>query len=106
MYYDEDNELGCRTIGELASEPGRTLRVLQRPLVPVGPGQNNPTEAPRKPFLANTSMETDVRSDCMGCHSGASVQDAAGNNTVGTDFAYWLQLEVPAGGAIDVVNPH
>ena len=51
-------------------------------------------------------METDVRSDCMGCHSGANVKDAAGNDGVGTDFAYWLQLEVPAGGAIDVVNPH
>jgi len=106
MFYDEDNQLGCRTIGEFASEPGRTLRVLQRPLVPVGPGQDTSLEAPRKPFLANTSMETDVRSDCMGCHSGATVKDAAGNNSVGTDFAYWLQLEVPAGGAIDVVNPH
>jgi hypothetical protein len=106
MFYDLDNQLGCRTIGEFASEPGRTLRVLQRPLVPVGPGQDNPLEAPRKPFLANTSMETDVRSDCMGCHSGANVKDAAGNDGVGTDFAYWLQLEVPAGGAIDVVNPH
>jgi hypothetical protein len=106
MFYDLDNELGCRTIGEFASQPGETLRVLQRPLVPVGPGQDNPLEAPRKPFLANTSMETDVRSDCMGCHSGATVKDAAGNNSVGTDFAYWLQLEVPAGGAIDVTNPH
>jgi hypothetical protein len=106
MYYDFDNPLGCRTIGEFASKPGETLRVLQRPLVPVGPGQDNPLEAPRKPFLANSSMETDVRSDCMGCHSGATVKDAAGNNLVGTDFAYWLQLEVPAGGAIDVVNPH
>ena len=106
MFYDEDNHLGCRTIGEFASEPGRTLRVLQRPLVPVGPGQDNPLEAPRKPFLANTSMETDVRSDCMGCHSGANVTDVNGNDGVGTDFAYWLQLEVPAGGAIDVVNPH
>jgi hypothetical protein len=106
MYYDLDNNLGCRTIGEFASEPGRTLRVLQRPLVPVGPGQDNSLEAPRKPFLANTSMETDVRSDCMGCHSGANVKNADGNDGVGTDFAYWLQLEVPAGGAIDVVNPH
>ena len=42
----------------------------------------------------------------MGCHSGANIQDAAGNDGVGADFAYWLQLEVPAGGAIDVVNPH
>jgi len=106
MYYDLDNDLGCRTIGELAARPGETLRVLQRPLVPVGPGQDNPMEAPRKPFLANTSMETYVRSDCMGCHSGATVKDADGNDTVGTDFAYWLQLEVPAGGAIDVPNPH
>lgn len=106
MYYDLDNDLGCRTIGELAARPGETLRVLQRPLVPVGPGRDNPMEAPRKPFLANTSMETYVRSDCMGCHSGATVKDADGNDTVGTDFAYWLQLEVPAGGAIDVPNPH
>ena len=106
MYYDLDNDLGCRTIGEFAAKPGETLRVLQRPQVPVGPGQDNSMEAPRKPFLANTSMETDVRSDCMGCHSGATVKDADGNNLVSTDFAYWLQLEVPAGGAIDVVNPH
>jgi len=41
------------------------------------------------PYLANTTMESDIRSNCMGCHSKATV----GDNSVSTDFMYWLQLE-------------
>ena len=42
-----------------------------------------------KPYLANTSMESDIRSNCMGCHAKATV----GDNSVSTDFMYWIQLE-------------
>ncbi len=47
-----------------------------------------------RPFLGNTSMESYVRSNCMGCHSNATVEENP--NKVGTDLMYFLQLEVSA----------
>jgi len=44
-------------------------------------------------YLANTSMESYERSTCMGCHSKSTVNEASG--TPGTDFVYFLGLEVP-----------
>ena len=96
MWYNvPSNE--CRTV----QEPGLTFRVLQQPQVPIkaaqAPGAILPAPTSR-PYLANTSMETDVRSDCMGCHSAAKVTpEIPGTATPGTDFMYWLQLEVPGG---------
>jgi hypothetical protein len=45
-----------------------------------------------RPFLANTSMESYVRSDCLGCHAKSTVDGTS--KTVSTDLMYWLQLEV------------
>lgn len=83
MWFNEPNG-ECRSIENV---PG-IRRLDQRPLVPVD-GQQ-PT-GPR-PFLANSTMETDVRSDCLGCHSAASVTGQL--PPPGTDFNFWLQLEV------------
>lgn len=47
------------------------------------------------PYLANTSMESYERSNCMGCHSKAVV-DASNNGSASTDMMYFLMLEVPA----------
>jgi hypothetical protein len=47
-----------------------------------------------RPYLANTTMETYVRANCMGCHSNASVAGTRGSP--GTDLMYFLQLEVSA----------
>jgi hypothetical protein len=83
MWFDEPNGV-CRTIQNV---PG-VRRLLQRPLVPIA-GQQ--PRGPR-PFLANSTMETDIRSDCLGCHSAASVTGQP--PPPGTDFNFWLQLEV------------
>ena len=85
MWYNEPNDV-CRTVQNIQL----TFRILQRPQVPIKGGLND--LFPTRPFIANSSMETDVRSDCMGCHSAAAVN----GDQVGTDFMYWLQLEVPA----------
>jgi hypothetical protein len=48
-----------------------------------------------KSLLANTSMESYDRSNCIGCHSKAHITNSAGN-PVSTDFMYFLQLQVSA----------
>jgi hypothetical protein len=48
-----------------------------------------------KPYLANTSMESYERSNCMGCHSKSTANEAAAPSP-STDFVYFLGIEVPA----------
>ena len=83
MWFNEPNR-ECRTIEDV---PG-IRRLLQRPLVPIS-GQQ--PRGPR-PFVANSTMETDIRSDCLGCHSAAAIN--VQEPPPGTDFNFWLQLEV------------
>lgn len=45
------------------------------------------------PYLANSSMESYERANCMGCHTNALVDK---NSSVSTDLMYFLMLEVPA----------
>lgn len=45
------------------------------------------------PYLANSSMESYERSNCMGCHSNALVNKSS---SVSTDLMYFMMLEVPA----------
>ncbi len=60
-------------------------RSLELPQVPIaGQGGKSTT-----PYLANSSMETYVRANCMGCHGHPTV----GTNSVSTDFIYWILLE-------------
>jgi hypothetical protein len=94
MWYNEPN-LECRTIEDV---PG-IMRLVQRPLVPIS-GQQ--PRGPR-PFLANSTMETDIRSDCLGCHSAAAIN--VQEPPPGTDFNFWLQLEVGSETGRDRVNP-
>ena len=52
-----------------------------------------------RPFLGNTSMESYERANCMGCHSKSTVDETSEVPNVvqnGTDFVYFLGLEVPA----------
>ncbi len=51
-----------------------------------------------KSLLANTTMESYDRSNCIGCHSKASVTNNAGA-ALSTDFMYFLQLQVSAPAA-------
>ncbi len=60
-------------------------KTLIRPQVTI---QNNE----QAPYLANTSMESYERSNCMGCHSKA-VQSGTEDGP-STDFVYYLMLEV------------
>lgn len=60
-------------------------RALELPQVPI-PGRGGKTTTP---YLANSSMETYVRANCMGCHGHPTV----GKNSVSTDFMYWILLE-------------
>jgi hypothetical protein len=94
MWYNEPN-LECRTIEDV---PG-IMRLVQRPLVPIS------GEQPRgpRPFLANSTMETDIRSDCLGCHSAAAIN--VQEPPPGTDFNFWLQLEVGSESGRGAVSP-
>ncbi len=55
------------------------------------------TSSPRS-YLANTSMESYERSNCMGCHAKSTINESGqlgANGSNGTDFVYFLGLEVP-----------
>ena len=60
------------------------------------PDPSQPTS--RRSYLANTSMESYERSNCMGCHSKTTVDQKGVVTDEGTDFVYFLGLEVPAAG--------
>lgn len=68
--------------------PGRSRERLhpQVPLLALG----HPPQL--RPYLANTSMESYGRSNCIGCHVHAGVKNDAGTK-LNTDMMYWLQLE-------------
>ena len=78
----------------------------QRPLVPV----SGPAVGPKTPYLANTSMESAIRANCLGCHRGGRVGP---KDTISTDFMYWIQVEAAglseaAHGLADIAgrSPH
>jgi hypothetical protein len=48
-----------------------------------------------KPLLANTSMESYDRSNCIGCHAKANFTNDSGT-ALSTDLMYFLQLQVSA----------
>lgn len=54
------------------------------------------------PYLANTSMESYERSNCMGCHTNALVNK---NGSVSTDLMYFMMLEVPAAPVNQAPSP-
>ncbi|MEJ8571655.1 hypothetical protein [Microbaculum marinum] len=67
-------------------------RGLEQPQVPIAGRGNEETT----PYLANSSMETYVRANCMGCHSNARIPGPPAQPTPSTvymDFMYWLKLE-------------
>ena len=51
-----------------------------------------------KPFLANTTMESYERSNCMGCHAKSKAGGSSEGGDYSTDFMYWLKYEVAAAG--------
>lgn len=55
------------------------------------------------PYLANTSMESYERSNCMGCHTNAIVKTNA--NNISTDLMYFMMLEVPAAPVNQAPSP-
>ncbi len=78
QWYNKNDGAVCQTRTNVK-------RNKERPKVPIkGQGGRNHT-----PYLANSSMETYVRSNCMGCHGHPTV----GVNNVSTDFMYWILLE-------------
>lgn len=70
-------------------------RGTERPQVPI-PGRAGENTTP---YLANSSMETYVRANCMGCHGHPTV----GKNEVSTDFMYWILLEAADTGDSDAL---
>lgn len=60
----------------------------------IGPSVDLAGKGPR-PILGNTSMESYERANCEGCHSKSSVNESGSVSTTGTDFVYFLGLEVP-----------
>jgi hypothetical protein len=85
QWFDSPSDV-CQT----GSTPSPRDSILPQVNIPVE-GDDEPTT---RPFLANTSMESYVRANCMGCHTNASVDGMQGSP--GTDLMYFLQLEVSA----------
>ena len=81
---------GCENA---ASQIGGAGRQKQLPQVAVDATSAGSTKT--RPFLANNSMESYGRSNCNGCHSGATFKNAEGK-TLNTDFAWFLALETCA----------
>ena len=57
-----------------------------------------PAGTQMKSLLANTSMESYDRSNCIGCHSKANITNTGGT-PLSTDFMYFLELQVLAPAA-------
>lgn len=68
--------------------PGRTRNGIHPQVVLLQQGM----PAQWRPYLGNSSMESYGRSNCIGCHLQAGVQQP-GQPKVNTDQMYWLQLE-------------
>lgn len=68
------------------------------PHTPVtGKDASSPTGLSQRSFMANTSMESYERSNCLGCHSKSTVVEKQGTvDASGTDFVYFLGVEVSA----------
>lgn len=78
---------GCSNVaGMIASSSGVNDAVIL-PKVPTG--------SQMKSLLANTSMESYDRSNCIGCHAKAAITNTA-KAQLSTDFMYFLQLQVTA----------
>lgn len=80
---------GCRNVARMIAARNLSKNV-QREL--LRPHVND------APLLANTSMESYERSNCLGCHAKAQFTGSDGK-TYSTDLIYFLHLEVSAPAA-------
>lgn len=51
----------------------------------------------QRAYLANTSMESTERSNCLGCHNVGVISAADNPKQYSTDSMFWIALEVPGG---------
>lgn len=79
----------CQNVAlQIYPDPKHSIsQALIRPQVALSDGTT-------RPWLANTSMESYERSNCLGCHSKTTVKEQ--NPNLSTDFIYFLGVEVPA----------
>lgn len=82
------NNVAAQISGSTFSGPVNDTVIL--PLVASGSAM--------KSLLANTSMESYDRSNCIGCHSKAHISNTGGT-ALSTDLMYFLQLQVSAPAA-------
>ena len=65
------------------------------PQLPVGPSGT------QKAYLANTTMESAERSNCLGCHNAGVIAADDNPSQPKTDSMYWIAIEVPGGPSSD-----
>jgi hypothetical protein len=84
---------GCNNVAAQISGAGFTGPVNDTVILPlVASG------SAMKSLLANTSMESYDRSNCIGCHAKAHISNDNGT-ALSTDLMYFLQLQVSAPAA-------
>jgi hypothetical protein len=81
---------GCSNVAGMIATSGGVDDALILPKVATG--------TQMKSLLANTSMESYDRSNCIGCHAKASITNTGGTH-LSTDFMYFLELQVLAPAA-------
>lgn len=79
---------GSRSCQNGVAAPGRSRDTIFPQVFLLASGK----EPQLRPYLANSSMESYGRSNCIGCHVQGSIKNAA-DATLSTDLMYWLQLE-------------
>lgn len=79
---------GSMTCQNGVAAPGRSREAILPQVFLLANG----SEPQLRPYLANSSMESYGRSNCIGCHIQAAIKNAV-NTKLSTDLMYWLQLE-------------
>lgn len=87
-----DSSTSCANAASTVSPNSKAIKTYAPQVTLTGsvPSAQNPV-----PYLANTSMESYERANCMGCHSKAVI-NAQDNTSPNTDMMYFIMLEVPA----------
>lgn len=95
--FTSDQKTNCQNEATTVSPNGKTIADYAPQVTLTASGSSPQTV----PYLANSSMESYERSNCMGCHTNALVNK---NSNISTDLMYFMMLEVPAAPVNQTTN--
>ena len=74
------------------------------PTLPVGPIDGSTGEPKQRAYLANVTMESTERSNCLGCHNAGVISADDNPSQPSTDSMFWIAIEVPEGPSSDTAS--